>query len=250
MWRSPGNAFDVVKHKDASELTRLDAITIALTNVPSCLYQARGFSAVLEPTGYDFLLWIEQIQLGNPSFQSREPDSHTNAYHPVLPWLQRICLLLLEIVKAPEGASELVLIGCWMTIGVNVGGMPELMVPLIEEGLVEAAVAGLSPPLAQITWRTAKGNLAAAVCLLAWALSTMELPGINKTVLLLEKGFIDAAIAILKAFELLGSSDEANVGGIFHCLILLTALDLTAPEAKPIVEQLVSTQAIRRCGSD
>lgn len=174
VWRSPGNAFDAVKHKDASNLTRSDAITMALTNVPSCLYQARGFSAVLEPTGSNFMICIGQIQLGNPSFQSREPDSHTNAYHPGLPWLQRICLLLLEIVKAPEGAPEMVLIGCWMTIGVNVGGMPELMVPLVAEGLVEAAVAGLSPPLERITWRTAKGHLAAAVCVVVGRLNPQQ----------------------------------------------------------------------------
>ena len=50
----------------------------------------------------------------------------------------------------------------------------------------------------------------------------------------------ELACAAFKAFELTGAGavTEANVAVFIHALIMLQSLDLSAPEATPIVEQL------------
>ena len=62
----------------------------------------------------------------------------------------------------------------------------------------------------------------------------------NKIELLLDRGFVDVCISALKAFELQGAGkvSEANVQGLWCCVSLLSTLDLTAPEAAPIVQML------------
>jgi hypothetical protein len=81
--------------------------------------------------------------------------------------------------------------------------------------------------------------LAGSIFLLGWTLSTLELP-VNKTELLLEVGFIDVAMSVLKAFELRGRKKvpDANVATIWCTCTMLSCLDLTAPEAQPIVRLL------------
>jgi hypothetical protein len=90
-----------------------------------------------------------------------------------------------------------------------------------------------------VTWTTATGIRAGATLQLAWTLSTLELP-MNKIELLLDRGFVDVCISALKAFELQGAGKvgEANVQGLWCCVSLLSTLDLTAPEAAPIVQML------------
>ena len=121
-------------------------------------------------------------------------------------FIDRICLLLLEILRAPRGASELELAGMWVAIGVAAGGRAPLAMTLIEAGVLDLAVATLqqTSPTEWITWRTPTGILATGILFLGWTLSTLELP--NKTQLLLDKGFVDVAISVMKAFELRGLS--------------------------------------------
>ena len=153
-------------------------------------------------------------------------------------FLEPLCLHALSFIRCQEGASELELAGVWFTFfTLTLGGRPSLATTLIEAGLLDEAVAALqqSSPTDWITFRTPTGILAGSICTLAWVLSTVSLP--NKTQLLLDKGFIEVAISGLKAFELRGVSKlhEANVVGVFCCITMLAALDLTAHEAKPIV---------------
>lgn len=62
----------------------------------------------------------------------------------------------------------------------------------------------------------------------------------NKTELLLEKGFIDVLCLALKAFELQGVSkvDESPGNGMFCAVHLFNTLDFAAPEAAPIMRML------------
>ena len=94
----------------------------------------------------------------------------------------------------------------WLAIGVAAGGRAPLAMTLIEAGVLDLAVATLqqTSPTEWITWRTPTGILATGILFLGWTLSTLELP--NKTQLLLDKGFVDVAISVMKAFELRGLS--------------------------------------------
>ena len=53
-------------------------------------------------------------------------------------------------------------------------------------------------------------------------------------------GMADAATSLLKAYDLggVGKTDDASVYGIYHALGALATLDLSAPEARPIVQLL------------
>ena len=66
-------------------------------------------------------------------------------------------------------------------------------------------------------------------------------PGVNVLSLLIDSGVMECVCAAFKAFELHGAGAvaEANVCLFFHLLLMLAPLDLTAPEAKPIVGQLL-----------
>ena len=78
-----------------------------------------------------------------------------------------------------------------------------MTVPLIEAGVIEAAVATLQQhsPTDWVSWKTPIGLQSGAILKLGWTLSTLELP-MNKTQLLLDKGFIDVCCSVLKAFEI------------------------------------------------
>ena len=153
----------------------------------------------------------------------------------------RLTELLLEIARDPQGVSDLVLAGLWHTMACSLSSRPAVTVSLIEAGMIEVAIATLqeSSPTEWVTWKTPIGARAAGLFALGWTMSTLELP-MNKTQLLLDRGYIDVCISALKALELQGPRkvEEANVQGIFCCVQLLSTLDLTAPEAVPIVRQL------------
>ena len=138
-------------------------------------------------------------------------------------FLERACLLALACLREPQGASELELAGLWAVLYLSLGGRASLAMVLIEAGVLEAAVAALqqSSPTDWISWRTPTGVVASSICCLGWTLSTLTLP--NKTQLLLDKGFVDVAISVMKAFELRGVSKlhEVNPGGIWCCVQML-----------------------------
>ena len=78
-------------------------------------------------------------------------------------------------------------------------------------------------------------------------MSTVQLPT-NKTLLLLDLGFVDVIISLLKAFELngVGRLSHANAGGVWSAITMLAGLDLTADEARPIVKLLEDNASVWR----
>ena len=67
-----------------------------------------------------------------------------------------------------------------------------------------------------------------------------ELPGVNKAQLLVDTGMAAAIASALKAYELRGPAkvDEGNSAGLIGAAWALTLIDMTAAEARPIVQLL------------
>jgi hypothetical protein len=201
-----------------------------------------GVDATNEAGGIDYMQWLREwateVRGGSPG-GNRLVMGVTE--RPVLDvFLTRLLLMCLEIIRDPQGASEVELAGVWATISISLSGRPAIATTLIEAGVLKVAVDTLqeSSPTDWITWRTPTGILASPICLLGWTLSTLTLP--NKTRLLLDTGLVDVAISVLKAFELRGVSKlhEANPCGIWAMMQMLGSLDLSAEVAEPIVRQL------------
>jgi uncharacterized membrane protein YgcG len=261
VWRSAENAYSAVLRKQAHALTHADALTLSVCNSVSLASAARGWEDNTAAAGLSPMGWVDQF------FKTNRLLRHTKAEPLDDEFLGSLCPLLLEIVRNPPpvpvpphaaqqpswGASELVLAGAWCTLAWILGGRVSLSMPLIEmadgpsggsgSGMLDVAVAALQQhdPEDRVNWRTPAGILAAGVTVLAWTLSTLELP-VNKTRLLLEKGMIAVACEHLEAYRRRGSSgsrlDEANVCSIWTCVQMLATLDLVAPEAAPLLEML------------
>eukprot|EP01046_Picozoa_sp_COSAG06_P056334 COSAG06_NODE_10626_length_1646_cov_1.419522_1_plen_102_part_10 len=91
--------------------------------------------------------------------------------------------------------------------------------------------------------RTPKGITAGNIFAIGWAFSTLpDIPGMNKEQLLLDGGWIDACVDLLKAYELSGVT-EINLGlnpqAIWSCTQSLADLDLSRTGAAlPIFHKL------------
>ena len=115
----------------------------------------------------------------------------------------------------------------------------------IQNGVIELVMATLrsSSPVEWTDWRGPIG--AQGGCL--WRILCDPVltipPGYGPTELLelmIDSGAAEAAISVLKAFEVKGEHKvgEANVMTVTHALLMLQTLNLTAPEAQPIVALL------------
>jgi hypothetical protein len=245
-WSTPGNAYNAVFQKGASQLSMEDAMTVALYTDGVCMlpYCFRGFDNVFDAVDVGEFDWLGQLF----AHQKLHPPHGVSA-----DVLVRLCELWLEVARDPQ-SSDLVQAGAFLCISLACYSRPAVAVPIINAGLLDAGVAALersSPsewlahkqpaaPRDSVSTRSrvATGVLAASVFWNVWMMSMVELP--DKLQLLLEKGVIRVCISVLKAFELEGGRrvSETNVGGIICCLLLLGSLDLTAPDALPIVRQL------------
>ena len=242
-WSSPHNAYNEAWAKDPAELSRADAITVASDMALNVIVWARGVQAVvMERAGVDFMggfytMFVDHLAFS--VFNSRATDAQ----------VERMFLLLLELIQDEAAEpSDVLLGGAWHAIGYGLSGRPALGATLVEAGIIDAAVATLRKitPAETVSWKTTKGIWSGGVLFVCWSLSTFELPGMNKTQIILEKGLVDVCISALKALESKGASkvDEANPCGIVCCILLFGSLDLTAPEAAPIMrmlEQMPST---------
>ncbi len=241
-WGTPGNAWAAVFKKEPSDLSRADVLTVAAGVTPLVCSMSRGTDETNEAGGIDFTQWagefIGETRGGRPG-GCRLMKAHANP--PPDAFIDRLCLLGLETIRDPHELSELQLAGVWTVLWMAVGGRAPLAMTLTEAGMVDAAVATLQKhsPTDWITWRTPTGIVGNSICTLGWTLSTIVgMP--HKTQLLLDKGFVDVAISVLKAYELRGANKvpEATPCGIWCMVQMVAALDLTAPEAKPVVRLL------------
>ena len=99
---------------------------------------------------------------------------------------------------------------------------------------------GKRSPVEWVKW-TSPSSLVAGGMFMGFTHTILVNPsGVDLIKLLIDTGVADCICAAFKAFELHSTSavPEANVCFIFHLLLVLAPLDLTVPQAKPIVEQL------------
>lgn len=189
-WTTPGNAYDRVFKKDPAELDRSDAMTVACDSVLSGTRNfATCFDDVCEAAGMGPLEFFEAFM---PHCKLMPGNSSDEI-------LIRLGKLSLEIARDPQGVSELLVAGMWQSITWMSAGRVAVVMPLIEAGVIDVAVASLQrhSPTEWVTHKTPIGIQACGIFTFAWSLSTLELP-MNKTKLLLEKGLIDACISALK----------------------------------------------------
>ena len=165
-------------------------------------------------------------------------------------FMERLCLLLLDIIKDPQGASQLALAGVAMALCLGCGARARVFMSLIKAEVFKHFIEALQEisPVDWASWASwGAGVLAGSIFTLGWTMSTVQLPT-NKTTLMLESGFVDSTISLFKAFELngVGRLHFANRGGIWSAIMMLTGLDLTADEARPIVKLLEDNASVWR----
>eukprot|EP01046_Picozoa_sp_COSAG06_P025558 COSAG06_NODE_2156_length_7453_cov_4.416372_1_plen_392_part_00 len=239
-WAAPANAYAAVFAKDASALTAEDALTVACTHTLVGVGHAVGMDASLELGGTNGLEWAGRLDSNRTFGSAADPASEA--------FVERLCLLWLEVLRAedPLGGggdlSEVMRIGVRFShVWTMSSGRAKLAMKMIEAGILREAMSLLqqSSPAEWVSWQTASGVEAGMVFNLGWSLSTIVLP-VNKTELLLESGFIDATISILKAYEQRGPNliSDANISALTVSITALNSLDLGAAEARPVIELL------------
>jgi hypothetical protein len=115
------------------------------------------------------------------------------------PFIERLCMLLLEVICDPRGTSDLALAGAWIMLAWTLSGKVHVAMPLIKAGLLDAMCQTLqqSSPTDWVSWKTPAGIMAGNIMHLGWTLSTLEMP-VSKAQLILDKGLIDCVVSIIK----------------------------------------------------
>ena len=236
VYSAPDNAYAVSFTKDAKCLTRADALTIACAMAPAALTWCRGIRPTFLHAGTNFLEWMNEYLISVKIGPGAGGQDTTDAMR------ERLCLLWLEIHRDPRGISTFGLASVWMSVSIIVAGRPTVALTMIKAGIINVLVSSirLASPVDWVTWTTPSGMLFGCMFHLAWALSTTQLPSVNKEALFIDTGFVDVAISALKAYEVCGPSkvEGANILSVWCSVELLAQLDLTTPEAQPIVEML------------
>ena len=170
---------------------------------------------------------------------SRDPGSDLS-----VAFILQISSLTLDIIREPQGTSSFVLGGAWFTLCVALNNKPQTLAALLEAGMMEVGMEALrqASPLDLISWRTPAGIIASGFLNMGWTLSTTQLPGVDVATLLIEVGFVDLVVSLLKAYEMRGPSlvGDANVCGLWASIEMMTSnsFDMNSAAAQPIVKQL------------
>jgi hypothetical protein len=242
IWGSAGNAYSRAASRDPAELCRMDAQTIAFAHVNDALFHATGFDQVSDLageswTGWPSSPWMASYRRDNPIGVQSEAGA---AY------LDRLCQLFLEILRDPQNATDRALASVWLSLNWAMAGKPALVLTLVDAGMVELAIKGLSAisPADWLSWRTPAGVLASAIFMQAWAYSVTTFPEemeVDKAQLLLDKGFVEIALTATKEFERRGPHKvgESCVMAVWAPFALIASFDLSAATGtEPIVRML------------
>jgi hypothetical protein len=145
-----GNAYNAVFQKDPAELTREDALTVSV----DCAVYTAGIAISMDATwnadeGLNGVVQLVATTL--IMVQSSRPPSEA--------FLERLAMLLLDVIREPQGTPEFTLAGVVCAICWILSGRVALAVPLIEAGLLETVVATLqrSSPVEWVTLAMGRG---------------------------------------------------------------------------------------------
>ena len=95
-YKASGNALNAVFAKDAAEMTRDDAMTVACDAVSFVLLQAQGSSANCTAAGVNEVEWLDTFSKRYPMQPARAPTDEKHL---------RLGMLGLEICRDPQGLS-------------------------------------------------------------------------------------------------------------------------------------------------
>ena len=189
VWATPGSAAEVLFDKDPAELTRDDAMTVACRwALYSCQYARgegcattsaqstgsdltrvsaafAGNGATVDAVGGDFDTMVWMGNLSRSRLMLVVENSADDAF------VERLCRLLLDIWRDPQGASQMVLAGVAMALGLGCSGRAQVSMSLIKAGMLEVAIELLqkSSPVDWATWSNWDvGPLACGIFTLGW----------------------------------------------------------------------------------
>jgi hypothetical protein len=211
-----GNAYSAIWAKQPEELSRSDAMTLACKDAPNNVAWARGADAMFTEAGITGKEWLGKFMAHNRLAAAKTDLSISDAF------VERLSLLLLDIVREPQGTSDVVVGGAWFTLSVALSGNPEALAALLQAGFVETAVLQMqqASPVDSVSSKEPAGVIAAGISNCFWTVSVTQLPGLNVTQLLVESGVVEVAISSLRAYELRGASkvEETSVVSVWGCL--------------------------------
>ena len=223
-WRQPGGAYCAVFGKEPSDLTRDDALTVSADAIAWVQAMSRGYDLTFDAAPIDamgmLLTWGNESRIGNNT-QSSEA------------FLVRLAELLVQLVSSPQGTPDYQIAGAWMALGFLSSGRLATMRVALTAIDVAVATLGRTSPADVVSWRTTPANAGVrlqqhAIIALIWAFTGLELSGVgDKAHLLREKGFIDLAMAFLKAFEVGEDVEGGSAVVVWGCLCSLVRLSET-----------------------
>jgi hypothetical protein len=231
-YQSTDNALAETLGKDASQWTRDDAITAALSCSFYCCFWEVGGTAVvdaacdLRPEDYE-TVFVKK-------FLECEPYLPADGGDRFVP----LCLIALEMLSEPDGQSDSVIAGGWMLLNFIATFNPENSQAFWDVGVLDIMQKTLDGYSA--LERVIRGKLiptALFICMRTITEGVLQL-GVDPVPAMQEAGVIDSAISILLAFQTLDAPENASVCVVsFGALMTLEEL-LTTGLAGTIVTKL------------
>ena len=230
-----------VATKPAKDLPRDDVLTIGASAGTFNALFSKGFTrqydrATHEPASTSEAYFFGALMTQHPLL----PEPQRAAANPGV--CQRLTELTLEMLHEPRGLSDRELACIWAGLTMCTTQRAELAEVAAKCGLFKIGAAELRKrsPIELVKWQSPSSFIAGAV-FIACVHTAIIIPH-QVTSVILDSGIVDIACAAIKAFELHGAgvveAHEANVMVFIHIMLMLQPLDLSAPEAQPIVEQL------------
>lgn len=234
IYAAPDTVYTAMLAKEPSAWTREDAVTEACHETAWPPIMATGLSAVMETVGLTDGMqgWLDPCMelVPFPPKQPKQPDH----FLPLM-------MLLFELVREPEGQSDALLTGAWHSLGWMSMQHPDVVIPLVQAGVVELGMAVLQTlsPLDRISKRILLPS--AIISSINFAITGADLAGQDMFPRLLETGALDIAISNLTAYQVMGKPEDASVVAVWYGgLYLLDKLDIGSPRGKPIVDRIRS----------
>ena len=228
-----GTALAAAFAKEPGELTRDDVLLMACDNLSAAVWWSKGATGIAAAAGMDENAVIMSFISACPFFPSNRVGAERN---------ERLMTMALEMCRHPQGLSELERAGVWMVVFGAISQRPALCTAAVHAGMFNIGMAALheSSPDEWTGWRTPAGIHASAIQVTLCQPVLMYVPGVDLIKLFIDSGYVDVVVSVLQAFELRGAGElaEANVIGVCGPLVALRALNLTVPEAGPIVSLL------------